>query len=92
MQHVFSSQKHWIKIYGLTVPQIYIGKNVAVKAQNMITKIWNLMNFSMSTINIVHKQTANNQEEDNILDLDTFGDYVSHSYDPNIANYEEEDQ
>ena len=58
----------------------------------MITKIWNLMNFSMSTINIVHKQTSNNQEEYNILDLYNFGEYVSHSYDPNIANYEEEDQ
>ena len=50
------------------------------------------MNFSMSTINIVHKQTSNNQEEYNILDLYNFGEYVSHSYDPNIANYEEEDQ
>ena len=54
----------------------------------MITKILNLMNFSTSRIIIVHKQITNHQEEENVLDLDTFNDYVSHLYEPDIENYE----
>ena len=67
-------------------------KILTIKAQNMITKIVNLGNFGMSRIIIVHKQITNHEEEENLLDLDTFNDYVSHLYKPDIENYEQEDK